>query len=75
MTYEWSPALARMGGRVCYWKQRRTCAKDNSTMEGAMVKQKTLGIQDSGEEGLEYVNWKLRLAWKELHKTQNLQGS
>ena len=27
-TYEWSPALARMGGRVTYWKQRRANAKE-----------------------------------------------
>ena len=27
-TYEWSPALARMGGRVTYWKKRQTDDKE-----------------------------------------------
>ena len=39
-----------------------------------MEKHKALGIQDSGEEDLEYINWKLRLAWKELHETQKSAG-
>ena len=73
-TYDWSPVLARMGGRVCYWKQRRQCAKDNTNIMVAMSRQKTLGIQDSGDEGLVYINCRLRAAWKELHEAQKSAG-
>ena len=67
------PCLARMGGRVTYWKKRRTDAKEQN-IRIDIETQKTLGIEDSGDTGLDYINTRLRIAWKELHETQKRAG-
>ena len=73
-TYDWSPALARMGGRVTYWKKRREHAKDGSGGGDCIHQQKELGIQDSGEQSLPYIDTRLRSAWTELHAAQKSAG-
>ena len=71
--YEWSPTLAKMGGRICYWKMRKKMIKDTYTID-TTERQKQLGINDSGSQEADYINKQLRLAWSELHQTQKRAG-
>ena len=73
-TYEWPPTLAKMGGRISYWKLRRQMAKALQGGQHHVERQKQLGIQDSGSQELDYINDKLRLTWSELHSTQKNAG-
>ena len=72
-SYEWSPTLAKMGGRVSYWKQRKAALMEGRSHTINHSQLKHLSIKDTGEQESTYINLHLRAAWADLHTTQKRQ--
>ena len=73
-TYDWSPTLAKMGGRVSYQKQRKAAILEGQSPTTLQTLKEKLSIIDTGDEDYNYVYSQLRVAWTDLYGAQKQAG-
>ena len=68
--YAWSPTLEKAGETVCYWKQRKSQARDGVGGQDTDWRKNKFLMQDTLSLDQKYIIGQLKKAWANLKTVQ-----